>query len=445
MQFNPGTSPLTQLIGESATLWVINFEVERFWSNVNPKHILGPSFPSGLVHLVAPEQHVLCVSRPQDIIVLRNQPDPGLFQYLKSLGLGQGHVYSIESSSTHWNESLSQCVLRQPEHISSLRALVKKNQVKYLTPFGATVADSSLAKELGLSLSCAEATTSERVNSKIFSHEINHAASYSAIPGNIATTITELREYGTSFLGQGEILIKDPMGVSGKGIKRISSSIELENYIQYLEKRQFSKFELLVESLLDKTMDFNAQLIVKKNGEVVPLIIKTAITKDGKHLGHVSGVDLPTETSECIHNASLYIGQKLYAKEFYGIAGHDAIQTRDGNIYPNLEINARLNQSSLQWTLDQGLQCNNYFWFGFIEIETDSKLSFSRAIKILDDGSLLFTAEQPRGFLPINSFSFDHQSGEKMRLYGAYYFNRFENLSHELEQIGNLFHTKERK
>lgn len=443
MQFSSTVSPISKLIGTSATLWVINFEVERFWHNMNPKNILGPSIASGLLNLVAPEQHVLCISRPQDVVILRNKPDPKLISYLQSVGLAQGTVYSLDSESDSWTTSLSELVIKSSEHLSALRLLVQDKQVEYLTPFGTTNADRQLAETLGLSLSCASDEISERVNSKTFSHRINQFTSYNTIPGIVVRTIAELKESAKTFLTEGEILIKDPMGVSGKGIKRISSQAELENYLQYLDRRQFSTFELLVEKLLDKKQDFNAQILVTKGGEIQPLIVKTAITKDGKHLGHVSGVDFPSDTVVSLLSASHHIGKKLYAEGFYGIAGHDAIQTTDGKIYPNLEINARLNQSSLQWVLDQALQCNNYFWFGFVEIPAQPNTTFANVIEILSNAGELFTAKNSSGFLPINSFTLDKTPPtQKIRLHGAYYLNRLEDLHRQLESIATLFESK---
>jgi hypothetical protein len=58
----------------------------------------------------------------------------------------------------------------------------------------------------------------------------------------------------------------------------------------------------------------------------------------------------------CYEEAAEAVGARLFEDGFTGLAGIDSIIDREGNVYPVLEINARLNMSSyqlgLEWLID---------------------------------------------------------------------------------------------
>lgn len=403
--FHPEQSPLNLLVGSDPVLWSVTFDIERFWQSPNPSHVLGPSLlgASDAATVAAMEENVLCISRPQDLVLVRQRPDDALIEYLSSLGLGQGTVIEVGNDPGTWSQSIAHLVLQDPILLGRVRNHVSASGHIRIMTYGTTRHEEALAAGLKIDLATSSAAVAEKVNSKAFSRSLNNEQIFNVIPG---TVILHSDQFIPAFRDlHGDrcrpVFVKDPMGVNGKGLKLLSNEGEAEILYGYFQRRGIESLCLVLETQLPKKTDLNSQVVVTKQGDVYPIGCKEAITDNGRHLGHITDKTQRQPFLSPITRAAQYLGQQLAAAGFYGVAGHDVIVTEDDSVYPNVEINARLNQSSFQWALDASdLDCK-CFWFGHIDWPKKEITSFSNILKALKP-DLLFTAESCRGVMPIN-------------------------------------------
>jgi hypothetical protein len=157
-----------------------------------------------------------------------------------------------------------------------------------------------------------------------------------------------------SQLGEGSLVLKEAMGVSGRGISVIETPARMEKLLQFLKRSSGAKprVDFVLEKWIDKERDVNYQISISPNGQVKLINIKEAITYGGVHAGHRWPIALTEEQHESYERAAREVGRQLHADGFYGIAGIDSVIDKAGVVYPVLEINARMNMSTFELRLD---------------------------------------------------------------------------------------------
>jgi hypothetical protein len=147
-------------------------------------------------------------------------------------------------------------------------------------------------------------------------------------------------------------VVKEALGVSGKGMVVIDRPRRLQQLVAMLKRRAAgtgeSRLELVVERWIDKACDLNYQLVVAHDGSVSFDFVKEALTEGGVHRGHLMPSRLDAAQVEELRACAMDIGRALYADGYRGVAGVDAILETTGRLYPLLEINARFNMSTYQ-------------------------------------------------------------------------------------------------
>jgi hypothetical protein len=157
-----------------------------------------------------------------------------------------------------------------------------------------------------------------------------------------------LTEVGAAVARGARYLLKESMGVSGKGLFLIEHEGQIAQVRKLLQRKAKadSPVAFVIEQFLDKSKDINYQLVVSGNGHVQLLSIKEAVTDNGVHVGHRFPPELTDAQMACYEEAAQIIGRQLFADGFTGIAGIDSLIDTGGIVYPVLEINARFNMST---------------------------------------------------------------------------------------------------
>lgn len=349
MPFNTENTPLNALCGSSPIIWVIEYEVERHWSAINPGDIMGPQLsPKGDRSVVASmEELALLTSRNQDYLMFRHAPDRSFLNYLQARGLGRGAILTVQQDNPQ--QDICQLILADSQLMQKLDEIRKHNPDVRFQFYGATSGADLLVRQTGIPSLSADSTVTARVNSKTYSSLLDFG--FKRIPYGIARCRDEIRSIAESL--NSEIILKDPMGVSGKGLKIIHNKSELDLYLKYLERRNLSPKELVIEKYIPKISDYNYQFFVSKSGVTTYYSYKEALLDGQKHLGHFTACPASHEIRSAFDSAAQEIGKKLYREGYFGWVGVDAVLAKDGTLFPLLEINARLNNSSFQWCLDQ--------------------------------------------------------------------------------------------
>jgi hypothetical protein len=122
------------------------------------------------------------------------------------------------------------------------------------------------------------------------------------------------------------------------------------------ERRGDSRLHVVVEEWLAKRCDLNYQVTISRDGRVSLDFVKQAITESGVHKGHLMPPRLDAAQYAEVERAAQAVGRLLHADGYHGVAGVDAIVDSDEQLYPVLEINARLNMSTYQGGVTEQFQ-----------------------------------------------------------------------------------------
>jgi hypothetical protein len=337
----------TDLTGDpnARFVFVNNFEVERSWAVGEPKLPgAGIAFAGATVNRM--EEMGVLLAGPDDVVVLKAAMDPDFAGYLNRLGAAAGTTVWAENSDPA--RMVTEDALVSPALLDQLRALADGRT--YLMPLGISAAEEALAKETGLPLAGTTAQICKSVNGKIFSHRLVAATGLTAVPGQVCTTVGELRGALTERLALGgRVVVKESLGVSGRGMVVVSDERGAARLLRLIERRGAdAPANLVVESWIEHAQDLNYQFVVSRTGAVRFETVKAAVLRAGVHQGHRFPVDLPPAVMAELHDATDRIGAALFAEGCDGMVGVDAMLGSDGTLYPCLEINARFNMSTYQ-------------------------------------------------------------------------------------------------
>lgn len=338
----------TALVGDPAArfVYVNNFEVERAWGRDEPRLPgTGLSFSSATVNRME-EVGVLLADEP-DVVVLKAPVDPAYAAYLDALGAAAGTRLTVDRNEP--DRSITADALASPRLLAELSALA--DPYTYLMPLGISPDEEQLADAVGIPVAGPSAALCKSVNGKIFSRELIDDAGLTQVPGTACRTLKELRTaLETHPTGDGRrVVVKESLGVSGRGMVVLDSPQRAERLLRMLERRDAGgPLPVIVERWIDKRCDLNYQFIVGRDGRVLFETVKTALTDNGVHRGHVFPAALRPDQIGQLQAAAEVIGAALAREGYYGLVGVDALLGADDTLYPCLEINARFNMATYQ-------------------------------------------------------------------------------------------------
>lgn len=328
-------------------VYVNNFEVERVWGRGEPALPgTGLSFSAATVNRI--EEVGLPLAEPGDVVVLKEPPDPAFAAYLKGVGLFDGEVLAIDRNNP--GRTVTEDALDSPRLLAALRAL--NDGRTYLAPLGVSALEERLADAAGLPLAGPAASVFRDVNGKIFSRELVDAAGLTPVPGSVCRTVDELAAALRSHLGPAgapAVVVKESLGVSGRGLVVLDSRERADRLLRMVARAApDGRVAVVVERWIEKRMDLNYQFLMDRDGRFAFETVKTALTRNGVHRGHLFPPALGAPELAQLENAAAVLSKALYAAGYHGLVGVDAILGADGTLYPCLEINARFNMATYQ-------------------------------------------------------------------------------------------------
>lgn len=321
-----------------------NFEVERVWGRGEPGLPgAGLSFNAATVNRM--EEVGVLLADEGDAVVLKAPVDPAYETYLRGLGLAAGRVLTVDRNEPE--HAVTVDALASPRLIAELAALADGRT--HLMPLGTSDDEERLSAATGLPLAGPDARTCKRVNGKIFSRELVDRSGLTRVPGAQCRTVGELAAALKEHLagGAGPVVVKESLGVSGRGLVVLDSARRGEQLVR-MAARRGERVEVVVERWIDKECDLNYQIIVGRDGAVEFETVKAAFTENGVHRGHLFPPALAAGHTAELRAAAQVLGKGLAEAGYFGVAGVDAMLGRDGTLYPCLEINARFNMATFQ-------------------------------------------------------------------------------------------------
>jgi hypothetical protein len=397
-----------ELVGDPDARFVFvgNFEVEEHWADATGR-LPGSAVKSAAAVVNRMDELVVALAAEDDVVVLKEAPDRDFAAHLADAGLAPPLALTVDRHRAQ--KSVSEDAVDSPGLIRELRSLADGRT--YLLPLGVSELEERLSTLTGLPHAVPPAEVFRRVNSKAYSRALASKLGLRAIPGWTVSCVDELSALVPTLLellGRGDrVVLKESLGVSGKGVVVIDRPRRLEQLVAMLERRAATsgdrRLDLVVEEWVEKECDLNYQFVITRTGDVSFDFVKEALTHRGVHRGHVMPSRLSDAQVDELRSCAQRLGPHLFADGYHGVVGVDAILARDGELYPVLEINARFNMSTYQARISERLLGRDDVALArHYSLRLDEPIAFAELAGWL--GDTLYDPARGRGLL-VNDFA----------------------------------------
>ncbi|MWC28057.1 peptide ligase PGM1-related protein [Paenibacillus sp. MMS18-CY102] len=432
---------LTQARNEGTIVWLCNIGAEQYW------HPQSRGIPDReedrIVNRIEEMNLLLC--RPQDVLILREQPDPAFLAELRRLGFDIPAILTV--AAPDYQTPISELVLKDEGLLQQLKEKVQEIGQVYFMPYAVTMLEEEIAQICGLSLIGPSSETAAIVNDKILNRQMAEELQFPVSAGIVSDSLEELKKNYPSLKGaSGKMILKEPYAASGKGLYIIESDEQCNALFARLSRlaARRPKHPWMLEQWVDKSADVNVQLFVQTDGTVDVFSIKRQVLNGTVYIGSQMPAVLDSEVIESFQAYGEAIGRYLHKLGYHGVAGIDSMISKDGVIIPIIEVNGRFTLSTYLSFIPHVLG-NKKMFSRYFRVLTNEPVFYADLCKQLESEQLLYQPESGQGVilytsgtLPNVSISGDERyMGRVFALIAADDWTEVERLSALLEQSIN--------
>jgi hypothetical protein len=393
----------------SNTLYLGTFNSEFFWKDKQFSEL--PSIPdqqSDKVLSVIDELQFVFCKNSNDTVITRLPFNRFHKDYLFELGFEfKNNDIPLDygfSEKDPYSKSVCNLVAEHKD-LEYFRNMI--SGVNHYSPYSILLESDMLLKKLNLETEIPDINAVKKVNSKVFSTKLSKQLK-TGKKEEIIYSSNDLFLIGKEMLAQSPVLIKDPMGVSGKGNLLIQSEKLLNRICDHIRKQEYSGKStcFIIESLLNKKMDFSCQLYISQLGEIKFVTIQVMQNKAFAFSG------IQTAESEFYSfldktdylKQAEWIGKEMWKEGYFGPVCIDSMVDQQDQVIPIIEINARKSMGLINFHLDQYLS-----GFGrkgklmYLSLIMKNELPFEYFLKKLHESDILFSKNNPQGILPLSA------------------------------------------
>lgn len=262
------------------------------------------------------------------------------------------------------------------------------------------------------------------LNSKAYSNELRCRLGFPAAGIRLRSPEEYEAQIPLMLKSCGRVLIKDSMGVSGKGMLLIDSegiAYRLADHFRRQQSAGRTDFDFILEPLLDRKADISCLFHIDGPGRTVIDGLRRNYSKGYAYLG--SGP--PDEDELALAAASDYTGKvmsiaaDMAEKGYRGYACVDSLITQDDQLIPLIEINPRMSMS--RFSLRLGLMLNADCRLGYTEGKCSGITDTAELLRQLDEQGILYTHKRGSGLIPLAPRTWDTTgaAGKRVRIYYA--------------------------
>lgn len=430
------------------TLYLGTFNSELFWRDNTFAEL--PSIKdnqSDRILSVMDELQTVFCKDPKDLLITRLSIDGAFKDYLSKIGIN--FLSNNEDvASNDVNSSICNLLLNTNG----------KSEISYhsledysFSPYSIMNETYELIELLGIHIKVPSIDTIIKVNSKEYSTKLS-TNKYFFNDSLIASTAEELLIIGKKMFEKGAIIIKDPMGVSGKGNLLVNSEKLLVRIVDYLKKQELKgkKVCFIIEEMLQKKTDFSCQLFISSNGEVKIISTQVMQNKDFAFSGIYSANNefINQLDSTGYYQQMIEIGNSLFQEGYFGPVCIDSMIDMSDRIIPVIEINARKSMGLINHHLDGILKQNNCKGnLKFLSLLMKKNIPFELLLKKLNEENILYSSNRNFGILPlsektININTQESIESEGLTSKGRFYFSLVSN-NENIDQAGSISKLRE--
>jgi hypothetical protein len=213
--------------------------------------------------------------------------------------------------------------------------------------FGNGAEEERLAVQHELALFGGSAASFAVVNSKARVKQWCLELGIATPEGRVCTTLDEIIDTTRELLARFErVAIKDPYGASGRGILLVSSADRVQRLLARQNGGRVISEGCVVEGWYPVEVSHNSQWLVLPSGEVFPLGSSEQLLADQKYKGNFMPMPSRTREPEALREQQRRIAVHAHAAGYRGVLGIDSVLTRQGELFPVIELNGRFNLST---------------------------------------------------------------------------------------------------
>lgn len=272
--------------------------------------------------------HLLWLAQPGDALLLDEPPEE-----------------SLERASQH----------RRVELLMTNQ--VRPHETGEFTPWGWTESVIEIGGRLGAHVNPVPLDVVRRVNSKLWSHNLEHELGV-ALPG--AATATTFDELELAVVHacphpQDKWVIKSAFGFAARG-RVLGRGGCIEAAQATWARRRFSQGETLIfQPWLEVVREYGVAINIPAQGEIEFVGISDLQTNGaGTGTGYLLGRGVEPHRRAELERIAAIVGERLRHEGYTGAAGVDALEHANG-LHPLLEINARLTMGFVALAVERAL------------------------------------------------------------------------------------------
>lgn len=405
---------LTNQREKGILIWLFNIGTEKFWSPNNTNVTVKNREEDELVNKI--EEISLLMTRKQDYFLVRKVPDHTFLNTLSSYGFEIPNF--LYPKHYDLRNSISELVLSDQELLKKLKSLGKEKEV-YFLPYGISDMEEKIATICDLNMAGASAKLIKELNDKVNSRHIAKSLGFKIPEGTVCSSLDDMEKaYYKLRKVSRQLVIKNSVGASGKGIYRIQDDRDFETTMLILKRltRKENSFQWIIEKWYEKKYDTNYQIYVNPDGKVTVFSIKEQIMDDTIYVGSI----MPPRISGDLQKKYIRFGEKLgrhlYQNGFTGILGVDSIVDIQNEIIPIIEINARFTLSTYLSFLCKKYP-NKLIYTVYEKVRIDQKMNYEGLMNYLVNTKIAFNRKANCGVIVYSAAALKSLEQERGRMF----------------------------
>lgn len=380
-------------------VWLFNIGAEEVW-HPGSRGIADPAEQTVVNRM---EEMNLLLCRSQDILVLREQPEPHYLESLQRMGFTIPRIEVPEPSDPLM--PITELVLADEGLLQRLQTASQEAGGAYLMPYAVTWKEEEVAERCSLTLLGACSDLCARVNDKMFSRRMAEHLGFPVTEGAVCQDETEVQAACTRIAAEAagpvRFIIKQPHGASGKGMVLVEDMSRLNGVLNVMKRfagRDSLAAGWLVERWYDKQLDLNYQIYIGMDGGVTLFSLKVQQLAGTVYTGSRMPAKLGNRLEEEIRGCAEQLGASLFAVGYTGIASIDGFVDEGGRLFPVIEINGRLTLSTYISFVSAVLG-ERKFLSRYYRVVSAERLTYESLCGLLRENGLLYGAERREGVI----------------------------------------------